>query len=80
MPPFKFAVIAAIFTLSVFPARSYAVTNAVVGSCLSGTRYTTIQAVVNAASAGSTVQVCPGSYQEQVVELELWALQPVRRA
>ena len=39
------------------------------GSC-DGTEaiaYTTIQAAVNAASAGNTVNVCPGIYDEQVV-------------
>jgi hypothetical protein len=40
----------------------------VVGTCMSGTHFTTIQAAVNAATtAGPTViDVCPGSYNEQV--------------
>jgi hypothetical protein len=40
----------------------------IVGTCQSGTRFSTIQAAVNAASsAGPTViNVCPGSYYEQV--------------
>jgi len=63
----KLVLIAALFVLAGLPARSFAVTNAVVGRCKSGTQFTTIQAAVNAASVGSVVQVCPGSYPEQVV-------------
>jgi nitrous oxidase accessory protein NosD len=36
-----------------------------VGTCVSPS-FATIQAGVNAASAGSTVNVCPGTYPEQV--------------
>ena len=39
----------------------------VVGTCVAGTQYSTIQTAVNAASSGSTIKVCPGGYQEQVV-------------
>ena len=52
--------------LTLLPLASFGVTNAVVGTCYPGTQYTTIQAAVNAASPGSTVRVCPGSYPEQV--------------
>jgi Periplasmic copper-binding protein (NosD) len=52
--------------LTLLPLASFGVTNAVVGTCYAGTQFTTIQAAVNAASAGSTVRVCPGSYPEQV--------------
>jgi hypothetical protein len=38
-----------------------------VGACASGTRYKTIQAAVDAVSSGSTVNVCPGNYLEQVL-------------
>jgi nitrous oxidase accessory protein NosD len=40
-----------------------------VGSCsVPGTvHFTTIQAAVNAAPAGSTIKVCPGTYPEQVI-------------
>jgi parallel beta-helix repeat protein len=38
----------------------------IVGSCKSGDRFSTIQAALDAASAGSTVEVCPGQYLEQV--------------
>jgi pectin methylesterase-like acyl-CoA thioesterase len=38
-----------------------------VGSCKKGlTSYTTIQKAVNAAPAGSIIDVCPGNYPEQV--------------
>jgi len=37
------------------------------GAQCPGPGYTTIQAAVNAASAGDTVFVCPGTYNEQVV-------------
>ena len=40
-----------------------------VGTCHTGTHYSTIQAAVNAASANgpTTINVCPGSYPEQVI-------------
>ena len=38
----------------------------VVGSCKSGVKFATIQAAVDAAPSGSTIQVCPGTYPEQV--------------
>jgi hypothetical protein len=39
-----------------------------VGACTSGgVTYKTIQEAVNAATSGSTVQVCPGNYPEQVL-------------
>jgi parallel beta-helix repeat protein len=66
----KLAVVTAILALAALPGRSWAVTNAVVGKCKAGTQFTTIQAAVNAATAGSTVQVCPGSYPEQVTILK----------
>lgn len=39
----------------------------VVGTCISGSQYATIQAAVTASAPGDTVKVCPGSYPEQVV-------------
>jgi trimeric autotransporter adhesin len=53
-------------TVAVLPSASWGVTNAVVGICNPGTQFSNIQAAVNAASAGSTVLVCPGQYAEQV--------------
>jgi len=39
-----------------------------VGGCKTGlTNFTTIQAAVNAVPPGSTIQVCPGTYPEQVI-------------
>jgi len=37
-----------------------------VGTCTGLTHYATIQAAVNAVSSGSTIQICPGNYHEQV--------------
>jgi Right handed beta helix region len=39
----------------------------VVGNCIAGSQYATIQLAVNASAAGGTVKVCPGNYPEQVV-------------
>ena len=39
----------------------------IVGDCKAGTKFPTIQAAVNAAPSGSTIQICPGTYPEQVV-------------
>ncbi len=40
----------------------------VVGNCVTGSaHFTTIQAAVNAAPSGATIQVCPGTYPEQIV-------------
>jgi hypothetical protein len=38
----------------------------VVGTCVPGLQFTTIQAAVDAAATGNTVLVCPGNYPEQV--------------
>jgi parallel beta-helix repeat protein len=59
-----FAKFMAVLALALLPAHSWAVSNAVVGKCKSGTQFTTIQAGINGADAGSTVQVCPGTYPE----------------
>ncbi len=45
-------------------SSSWAVSNAVVGICRTGTAFTTIQSAINAADVGSTIQVCPGTYPE----------------
>lgn len=52
--------------VALLPSASWGVTNAVVGTCASGTQFPTIQAAVDAASSASTVKVCPGVYPEQV--------------
>ena len=38
----------------------------IVGTCISGTQFSTIQAALNASPAPNTVEVCPGTYLEQV--------------
>ena len=39
----------------------------IVGTCKSGVQFATIQAAVNAAPSGATVDVCPNTYPEQVM-------------
>src|ERR1700690_2627432 len=38
----------------------------IVGTCKSGTRFSTIQSALDASPAPNTVEVCPGIYSEQV--------------
>jgi Periplasmic copper-binding protein (NosD) len=38
----------------------------IVGTCTSGTRFSTIQAALDASPAPNTVEVCPGQYAEQL--------------
>ena len=38
----------------------------IVGTCKSGTRFSTIQAALDASPAPNTVEVCPGQYGEQI--------------
>ena len=52
--------------VSVVFAMNASATTLVVGNCKSS-GYPTIQQAINAAPVGATVQVCPGSYLEQVV-------------
>ena len=73
----KIAGIVAVVALTFLPGSSWAVTNAVVGTCKAGTQFTTIQAAVNAATAGTTVSVCPGTYPEQVTILKNLTLQGI---
>jgi hypothetical protein len=50
-----------------FVVSSAQATTVVVGTCKSGlTQFSTIQGAVNAAPAGSTIDICPGTYPEQV--------------
>ena len=62
----SFYAVMAIVVLALMPQKSWAVTNAVVGTCKTGTQYKTIQLAVDGADAGSTVQVCAGTYAEVV--------------
>ena len=45
----------------------FAASDVTVGSCAGPSFFTSIQAAVSAASPGSTVRICPGTYAEQVV-------------
>jgi parallel beta-helix repeat protein len=46
--------------------QAYAKT-VIVGTCVAGTQYPTIQAAVTASAAATIIEVCPGIYPEQVV-------------
>jgi pectin methylesterase-like acyl-CoA thioesterase len=50
-----------------FVAQSSQAASMVVGNCRSGKSFTSIQAPVDAAPSGSTIDVCPGTYPEQVM-------------
>jgi hypothetical protein len=50
-----------------FAGQAAQASTVVVGTCKTGlTSFSTIQAAVNAVPAGSTIDVCPGTYPEQV--------------
>jgi hypothetical protein len=51
--------------LAAFSARP-AKAGIVVGQCIAGTQFKTIQEAVNAAPSGAVVKVCPGGYSEQI--------------
>jgi hypothetical protein len=56
----------ALIVLAAFAGQAFAA-NVAVGLCAApGTHYTTIQAAVNAVTPGGKVEVCPGTYPEQV--------------
>jgi Periplasmic copper-binding protein (NosD) len=50
-----------------FAAQSSQAATVVVGNCRTGKSFTSIQAAVDAAPSGSTIDVCPGTYPEQVM-------------
>ncbi len=51
-----------------------------VGDCTSLVNFATIQQAVNAVPAGSTIQICPGTYREQVVINEKLTLKGIAYA
>jgi hypothetical protein len=58
--------------------QSLFATNATVGLCAGpGTHYTHIQDAVNAVLTGATIDVCPGTYPEQVTIMKALTLQGV---
>ena len=62
----KYAILSALLS-GPFAGQAARASTVVVGSCKpSLTSFSTIQAAVNAAPAGSTIDVCPGTYPEQV--------------
>ncbi len=62
----RYAIVAA-GLIVFFPGQAAPASTVVVGACKTGlTSFSTIQAAVNAAPAGSTIDVCPGTYPEQV--------------
>ena len=69
-----------IFAVGLFMFSLGQITHAstlVVGTCKPGTSFSKIQLAVNAASPGSTIDVCPGTYPEQVTIAESLTLQGV---
>ena len=59
---------AVLIALFVIASQSLMASNVAVGTCMSGKpQFPTIQAAVNAVPPLSTINVCPGSYPEQVV-------------
>ncbi len=70
---------AAITILVGLSGRSLTAATVSVGTCATGgTHFTTIQTAVNAVAAGSTIEVCPGNYPEQVVIKENLTVTGVR--
>ena len=53
------------FVVFVF-GNSLSALTVVVGTCRSLVQFTTIQAAINAVPSGSTVDICPGTYHEQI--------------
>src|SRR6266704_4841461 len=53
--------------LSVLPVQTLLASTVQVGNCLTGPQnFSTISAAVSSVPPGSTVEVCPGTYAEQV--------------
>jgi parallel beta-helix repeat protein len=66
-PPSEF-VIAAFSVLLIVGAQPSLAATVAVGTCMPHlVQFTSIQSAVDAAPAGSTIKVCPGTYPEQVV-------------
>ena len=62
----KFALVCLVLVLcAVFSGQAFSSTVAV-GNCTSLPNYATIQQALNGAPAGSVIQVCPGTYREQI--------------
>ncbi len=57
---------AASAALSFGAAELHATTTYIVGTCKAGTQFTSIQAALDAAPSPNVVEVCPGTYAEQI--------------
>jgi len=78
MKKIKYSILLAAATLVALAGQPVrAATAIVVGKCVAGTQYTTIQAAVDAAPVGGTIDVCGGAYPEQVVVRKNLTLQGV---
>jgi hypothetical protein len=67
MTPHKYLRILFVFSLVFFMAHSALATTVAVGTCLPKlVSFTSIQAAVMTVPPGSTIKVCPGTYNEQV--------------
>ena len=63
----KLPLFVTLFTLALVSQSLFASTDSTVGSCTGpGTHYATINKAVTAAAPGATIDICPGTYPEQV--------------
>jgi hypothetical protein len=66
-PVVRLSLFSAAVLLAYFAVPTANASTVVVGTCKSGVQFSTIGAAITAAPTGSTVDVCPGTYPEQVV-------------
>lgn len=77
MRRFYFALFALLSLVSVFATRPLVAATYYVGACKGGAYFTTIHDAVTAATAGSTIDICPGTYAEQVIINKALTLQGI---
>ena len=61
-----FVLVIAAALLSLGAAELHATTTYIVGTCKAGTQFSSIQAALDAAPSPNVVEVCPGTYAEQI--------------